>query len=244
MSLALRDWRQAAIGAKAQPLTTATPMAVATGDLARDPAPARAPEPKLPKHGENPMWATYDQIVDATFKTGFQRYMWGVAKRYGQFILDNADPDVPGRSPIELSRKLVEALKRHPVQAEAVILSHQSGREVPQPGQPLRAGRTNVIRVEGGTPAPVADAPVVFKQPGRIPRPDPGRVEPFPYELTPLDPVPAKTPAKPAPADIHTPELPEPILRETDPIPYKKDSEKRRKRRRGILQAKSRSWEF
>jgi hypothetical protein len=186
------------------------------------------------------MWATYDQIVDATFQTGFQKYMWGVAKRYGQFILDNADPDVPGNSPIELSRKLVEALKQHPAQAEAVILSHQNGREVPQPGQPSRAVRSNVIRVEGGPPAPQAEVPVVFKQPGRIPRPGPGEVELFPYELTPLDPAPVQAPAKPAETRSDPAPLPpEQMQSEADPILRKrKESDKRRGRRRAILRAR------
>ncbi|KRE05050.1 hypothetical protein ASE63_25135 [Bosea sp. Root381] len=188
---AMRDWRAAALGARPEPMAAPNPAAVRSGGVAVS-AGAKAPaaEVKLPKPKEHPMWASYDQIVDDVFKTGFQKYMWGVYKRYGQFILENADANVPGRTPFDLAEKLVQAVKQHPAKAEELMMSYTDGRQVPQPGQPSRADRPQpgprVVEIESAPSGPASTAPEpAFKQKGRIPRPTPDQVEPFPYDLTP-----------------------------------------------------------
>ncbi|AOG04515.1 MobA/MobL family protein [Bosea sp. RAC05] len=233
---AMRDWRAAALGAKPDLTPTAPQTAIRTGGIAVNAAARTTEAPAMPKPKEHPMWASYDDIVDDVFKTGFQKYMWGVNKRYTNFILENADNDVPGRTPLELAAKLIEAVKQHPAKAEELIMSYQNGRQVPQPGA-FSDGPTRPTGAQG----PIEDAPPVFKQRARMPGAAPGEVQPFPYDLTPLEPItPLATPLRStAPADEakHVPPNPPPSDEATnEPAKAKrKDRERKKERRRVIM---------
>ena len=119
-----------------------------------------------------------------------------------EYILDNADNDVPGRTPMELAEKLIAAVK-----AEELIMSYQNGLEVPQPGTPAPRA-LNVVYADAPATAPAAPAAAepAFAQKGRVPKPRPGAVEAYPHDLSPLErtaarPVAAQPAAPVAPAE-------------------------------------------
>lgn len=250
---ALRDWRAAALGARPDLTPTAAPAAIRTGGMAISIAPQKPVELKRKPQIEHPMWASYDDLVDTVFKTGFQKFMWNTTKRYGQFILDNADPNVPGRTPQDLADKLIAAVKQHPLKAEELIMSYQDGREVPQPGAPppWRPAPAAAAQQEG-PPEPA------FKQRARMPKPQPGEVKPYPLELTPLERAPValiQAPGETAPMRISPVRLPEPVIATeppTDvdedapaPAPKRNKRDRGKKRQRAILaqRGRDRSWE-
>lgn len=233
---AMRDWRAAALGARPDLTPTAPQTAIRTGGIAVNVPKAAAPATAVPKPKEHPMWASYDAIVDDVFKTGFQRYMWEVNKRFANFILENADNDVPGRTPIDLANKLIDAVKESPAKAEALIMSYQNGRQVDQPGA--------FPDLAAATLPP--EAPPVFKQRARMPDPGPAGIEPFPFDLTPLESQPQPvTPVRPnAPVKEKNCIPPETsislsaVTDETAPVkPMRK--ERRKPRRRAILAGRS-----
>ncbi len=173
---ALREWRAAALGAQPDmtPSVRAEAGRVGGIEIGSQPTPAPTAKRAPPKQ---PPPNSYDEMIDQVFKTPFARYMWDVTKRYSQFIMENADPNVPGRTPIDLTNKLIEAIKVHPAKAEEMMMSYKFGREVPQPeNTPAWKPPTDYVR------APVADVlpQPVFKQKARMPDPEPGDVKPHP----------------------------------------------------------------
>ena len=135
------------------------------------------------------MWAAYESAVGDLFKTDFEKYMFGVMKRYGQFIIDNADVNVPGRTAEDLAAKLVEAVKQHPAKAEELIMSYDNGRKMQRLDFPTRQGAQTAQ--EQPTPT--------FKR-GRVPQPKPRSVKPHPFDLKPLpaeQPQPQKAASEP-----------------------------------------------
>ncbi len=233
---AMRDWRAAALGARPDLTPTAPQTAIRTGGIAVNQQARTTAAPEAPKPKEHAMWASYDAIVDDVFKTGFQKYMWGVNKRYTNFILENADNDIPGRTPLELAAKLIDAVKQHPAKAEELIMSYQNGRQVEQPGAfPSGPARRPAQQ------APIEDAPPVFKRRARMPDAEPGEVKPFPYDLTPLEPrTLLATPVRStAPADEakHVPpnEPPSDEAATNEPAKAKRKDRERKKERRRII---------
>lgn len=248
---ALREWRAAAAGARPQPPQPANAGPVKAAGLSVS---AKAPplDVKVPKQDQHPIWTSFDAVVEQSFQTGFQKYMAGVFKRYSQFILDNADPNVPGRTPLELAAKLVEAVKQHPAKAEELIMLHDVERH-----SQAAAPKPRIVYADISRPPspPAVQEPEAFVLNGRIPRPLPEEVEPFPYVAIPLEP--ARTPALPVPS---TPDaLTQPTAAEHFPTletgsqgsdgaqkPKRKKRDRRQERRRGILtsQGRARTREF
>lgn len=249
--MALREWRAAAAGARLQPPQPANSGLVRVAGV---PVATKSPpvEIKLPQRKQHPIWTSYDQVVEQTFQTGFQKYMAGVFKRYGQFILDNADESVPGRTALELADKLAQAVKLHPAQADALIMTHDLERRARE-----AMPKPRVVYAEAPErPSPAADEAPAFSLNGRMPRPAAGEVEPMPDQASPLQrdrapqsdaavPAAALTPPRDGARTAKPPETPEP---EEFPLDGEEVSDRKRKKRskrqerqRGILAHQSRA---
>lgn len=241
---AMREWRAAARGAKPVLPLPAAPGAVSVEGISFK---ARAMPPldiKPPKPDQHPIWTSYDEVVDQTFHTGFQKFMAGVFKRYGQFILDNADPNVPGRTPLELAEKLTQAVKQNPAKAEELIMAHDAERRSRE-----AALKSPVICAD--TPADRAARP---KNHSAIPkrrtsRATPDDTEPLQHGTSPLErpgltPVEQPAPQREGARKVAPPELPaqEPSSGNSEevPKPKRKKRTKREERQRGILALRNR----
>jgi hypothetical protein len=121
---AMAAWRRAAIGESRNfgPLVHFANVPMGGVSIA-----TRSPPPRktaLSIRNQHPMWATLDVVAESFFKTEFQRYVWRESKKLGKFILDNADPDVPGREPLELAEKLANVLKQHNPHKTAAFIAN------------------------------------------------------------------------------------------------------------------------
>lgn len=239
---ALREWREAALGAKPDMTPSVRAEAGRVGGIQIGPQPIAAPTAAKPAPPREPPPNSYDEMIDQVFKTPFHRYMWDVTKRYSQFIMDNADPNVPGRTAVDLTNKLVEAIKVHPVKADELIMSYRFGDPDAGPGN-VPAWKPPERRADAAEAAPQP----VFKQKARMPVPEPDEVMPFPRDIG----APGRAPAPPAAeATGDKPPAPTKVEKAEDPAPQqaplaegdaedapkpRKERDRRKKRQRAIL---------
>jgi len=237
---ALREWREAALGAKPDMTPAVRAEAGRVGGIEIGSQPITAPTAAKPAPPREPPPNSYDEMIDQVFKTPFHRYMWDVTKRYSQFIMDNVDPNVPGRTAVDLTNKLVEAIKIHPVKADELIMSYRLGNP--------DAGPSNVPAwkpPERRADTPEAAPQPVFKQKARMPVPEPDEVMPYPRDLG----VPEHKP--PIIAEPRAPEPRRKVEKAEEPVvpqipladreaetplkPRPKERDKRKKRQKAIL---------
>lgn len=236
---ALREWGEAALGAKPDMTPSVRAEAGRVGGIEIGSRPVAAPAANA-RPPRQPPPNSYDEMIDQAFKTPFHRYMWDVTRRYSQFIMDNADPNVPGRTAVDLTNKLVEAIKVHPVKADELIMSYRFGNPDAGPSN-VPAWKPPERRADATEAAPQP----VFKQKARMPVPEPDEVMPYPRDLG----VPEHKP--PIIAEPRAPEPRRKVEKAEEPVvpqvpladreaetplkPRPKERDKRKKRQKAIL---------
>lgn len=241
---ALARWTSAAAGERPEILPARTTHEPSVAGV----APAQQPQAvpiRQQRPGEHPMWGPLDEVADKVFTTPVAKFAWEMHKRFGQFIIDNADPDVPGRTPMDLAKKLIDAVKEHPAKAEELMMSYERGHEIGVPPRqaaqavPSPPAETDqpVFRGRASMPRPRPAPPVVMEEASAFGvTSDPSGGGHFEREVSRLPPAPAPPRAPEPGSDAQT------VLKGETIEEKKRKRLRRRERQRAIL-AQRGGWE-
>ena len=152
---ALAAWRRAAAGER-RDLNPGVPAHVPRLYGIPHQVKPISPRQKAPTPKAQPWLSSYD-FLDSLYTKPLERFATDLFRRFSEFIVENADSSVPGRTPLDLVEKLVTAVKQGPIKVEELITGHRV--ETPSPPgnrQPLKAD--SGVLGHGMAPDPAHDS--------------------------------------------------------------------------------------